>query len=473
MSKIHPVIMSGGSGTRLWPLSRAMFPKQFLKLASEATMLQEAVARVRDDKKFHPPIIICAEEHRFIIAEQLREMDIKPAAILLEPMPRSTAAVAALASQYLVEQAKDADPLFLLMPTDHAIGDVPAFHAACEAAALAAMEGYLTTFGITPDHAETGYGYIKPSEPVHAKNVRRIAAFVEKPDAARAEQFVRDGYLWNSGMFLFAARLCQRELSRLQPEIVARVSDALHKATRDLDFIRLDKEAFAQVPAVSIDVGLMEKTNTAAVVPARIAWNDIGSWQSMWDIAPKDGAGNAAKGDVLLEGAKNSYVHSEGRLTVALGTENLVIISLPDVVMVADMRRAQDVKKVVDVLKAKSRSEVMLGRRVWRPWGYYESLGEGERFQVKRICVAPGRALSLQMHYHRSEHWVVVAGMAKVTRGEEELLIYENESVYLPAGTKHRLQNPGKVMLEVVEVQSGAYLGEDDIVRMQDTYGRT
>ena len=464
--------MSGGSGTRLWPISRALFPKQFLKLTTEHTLLQDAVLRVSDTSVFAAPIIVCAEEHRFMIAEQLRELNIKPHAILLEPTPRSTAAVAALAAQFLTPTQEDPDPIFLMMPTDHAVGNVPAFVKACKDAALAASDGYLTTFGVVPARAETGYGYIKPGDNVGVGSVRSIALFVEKPDMTKAEIFVKEGYLWNSGMFLFSSRSVTEELTRLQPEIMAKVHDALAKAAKDLDFIRLDKEAFSKVPSISVDVGLMEKTRKAAVVPVDMAWNDIGSWQSMWDIAKKDEQGNVVKGDALLEDSKNSYVHSDGRLTVTLGVENLVVITMDDVVMVADMARAQDVKLVVDKLKAKKRQEVQHARRVYRPWGWYESLGEGERFQVKRIMVNPGNKLSLQSHHHRSEHWVVVHGTALVTKGEEEVFVHENESIYLPVGTKHRLQNPGKLPLMVVEVQSGSYLGEDDIIRFEDTYGR-
>lgn len=467
---IHPIIMSGGSGTRLWPISRALYPKQFLKLTSDHTMLQDACLRVQDEKIFAAPIIICAEEHRFIIAEQLRALAITPQAIILEPMPRSTSAVAALASLYLLE--KEPDALFLLMPTDHAVGDVPAFKQACQDAALAARAGYLATFGIKPTHGETGYGYIKPAEKLKEGTAHNIAAFIEKPDKTAADDYVRKGYYWNSGMFLFAAKTARDELAKAQPAVLEAVSKALSTSTRDLDFLRLDKESFSKAPSISIDYGLMEKTARAAVVPAAMAWNDIGSWASMWDLGHKDADGNVIKGDALVLDTKNSYLHSEGRLTVALGMDQAIIIALDDVVMVADKSRAQDVKHVVEKLKSQNREEVQHARRVYRPWGWYESLGEGARFQVKRLMVNPGSQLSLQMHYHRSEHWVVVAGMAEVTRNDEQLLIYENESVYLPAGTRHRLANPGKVPLVVVEVQSGSYLGEDDIVRMEDKYGR-
>jgi mannose-1-phosphate guanylyltransferase/mannose-6-phosphate isomerase len=471
MAKIHPIIMSGGSGTRLWPVSRALYPKQFLKLASTRTMLQDAVMRVSDKNLFEAPVIICAEEHRFIIAEQLRELEITPAAIMLEPMPRSTSAVAALACHYLRERVAG-ESLFLLMPTDHVVGDVKAFMRVCEAAAKAALEGYLTTFGILPEAPEIGYGYIKPGEAVSGGAAQRIAAFVEKPDKKTAEDYVREGYLWNSGMFLFPASLLLQELTQYQPEVVKHTAAAFQKATRDLDFIRLDPVEFAKVPAVSIDYGLMERTQKSAVVPASIKWNDIGSWTSLWECAAKDAQGNVTRGDVLLQGATNSFVQSDGPLTVALGVDDLVIVALDDVVMVAEKSRAQEVRDVVEQLKKQGRKEVQHARRVHRPWGWFESLGEGARFQIKRLRVEAGRALSYQMHHHRSEHWVVVEGMAKVIKNDQEILVYENESLYLPAGTKHRLENPGKVPLVVVEVQSGAYLGEDDIVRFEDQYGR-
>jgi mannose-1-phosphate guanylyltransferase/mannose-6-phosphate isomerase len=472
MSKIHPIIMSGGSGTRLWPLSRALYPKQFLKLASDQTMLQDAAQRVNDSGRFAPPIVICAEEHRFIIAEQLRELDITPAAIILEPVPRSTSAVAALAALFLLEHSKETDPLFLLMPTDHAIGDVGAFHKACDNAALAALDGALVTFGVTPERPETGYGYIKPGDALGVGTVQRVATFIEKPDQKAAESYVKQGFYWNSGMFLFGARTAKDELARLQPDIVARVADSLKKAKGDLDFLRLDHDSFSKVPAISIDYGLMEKTTRAAVVPVSMKWNDIGSWLSMWALGAKDGDGNVQVGDCLAEDTKNSYLHSEGRLVVTLGLEKTLVAALDDVVLVASLDRAQDIRSVVDKLKAKKREEVKSARRVYRPWGWYESLGEGTRFQVKRIMVKPGGRLSLQMHHHRSEHWVCVSGSARVTKNRDEIFLYENESVYLPAGTEHRLENPGKVPLIVIEVQSGAYLGEDDIVRVEDTYGR-
>lgn len=473
MPVIHPIIMSGGSGTRLWPLSRALYPKQFLKLVSDKTMLQDAVVRVADEVRFAPPIIICAEEHRFIIAEQLRTLKIKPAAIILEPVPRSTSAVAALASLYLIDHTKDPDPVFLLMPTDHAIGDIAAFAKACDAAAMAALDGQLVTFGVNPSRAETGYGYIKPGETVGIEGVRQVAAFIEKPDQKTAESYVKQGFLWNSGMFVFSARTARDELTRLQPTLVARVADSLKKAKRDLDFLRLDAESFAGVPSISVDYGLMEKTARASVVPVDMQWNDIGSWQSLWEMGQKDASGNVLAGDVVAKDTRDSYVYSEGRLAVTLGLEKALIVALDDVVLAASLDRAQDVRKLVDDLKAKDRVEAISARRVYRPWGWYESLCEGHRFQVKRIMVAPNGKLSLQMHHHRSEHWVVVAGSARVTRDQEEFFVYENQSVYLPAGTQHRLHNPGKVPLIVIEVQSGAYLGEDDIVRTEDTYGRS
>lgn len=472
MPLIHPVIMSGGSGTRLWPLSRALYPKQFLKLASSRTMLQDAAARVTDEARFAPPIIICAEEHRFIIAEQLRELKIIPAAIILEPMPRSTSAVAALAAHYLISHCKEDNPLFLLMPTDHAIEDVPAFHKACDAAALAAFDGQLVTFGIKPARAETGYGYIKPGVDCGVKGVKTIATFIEKPDQKTAEDYVKQGFLWNSGIFMFGAGTLKAEMDALQPAIMAHVADSLRAAKGDLDFLRLDKDAFAKVPAISIDYGVMEKTSRAAVVAVDMQWSDIGSWLSLWERGQKDAHGNVLTGDVQTTDTKNSFVYSEGRLAVTLGIENMLVAALDDVVLVADLTRAQDIRAVVEQLKANNREEVKSARRVYRPWGWYESLGAGERFQVKRIMVKPGGKLSLQRHHHRSEHWVCVSGSARVVKNRDEVFLHENESIYLPVGSDHRLENPGKVPLVIIEVQSGSYLGEDDIVRLEDTYGR-
>ncbi|MBI3419634.1 MAG: mannose-1-phosphate guanylyltransferase/mannose-6-phosphate isomerase [Proteobacteria bacterium] len=467
---IHPVIMSGGSGTRLWPLSRGDYPKQFLKTGGAHSLLQEAVMRLRGGPAFAKPIVTCAEAHRFIIAEQLRALSVSPQTILLEPVPRSTAAVAALACLWLLQNTKEENPLFLLMPTDHAVGDANAFATACVQAAEAALAGYLVTFGVKPTKPEVGYGYIKPGAATGP--AYKAEAFVEKPAAKTAAQYVKDGYLWNSGIFLFPAKQALKELTEYVPDVVSAAKAALDKATRDLDFVRLDKESFEKAPAISVDYALMERTKSAAVVPVNMAWSDVGSFQSLWEMGKKDADGNVIEGDAFVEDTRNSLIRSEGRLAVSLGLENTLLVALDDVVLAAPLSRAQEVKSLVEKLKKQGRAEVAHSRRVYRPWGWFESLCEGPRFQVKRLLVEPGARISLQMHHHRSEHWVVVTGSAKVRRDAEELFVYENQSVYLPAGTKHRLANPGKVPLVVIEVQSGTYLGEDDIVRFEDSYGR-
>jgi mannose-1-phosphate guanylyltransferase/mannose-6-phosphate isomerase len=464
--------MSGGSGSRLWPLSRGDYPKQFLRMNGPYSLLQEAVLRLKNEPRFGAPIITCAEAHRFIIAEQLRSLDVTPAAILLEPVARSTAAVAALACLWLIQNTKEPNPLFLLMPTDHAIGNAEAFTKACLDAAEAASKGNLVTFGVKPSRPEIGYGYIQPGEALNGGVAKKALAFVEKPDEATAEQYVKDGYLWNAGIFLFPARPALQELQLMHPAIVSAVKEALQKSTRDLDFIRLDREAFEKAPVISVDYALMEQTKKAAVVPIDMDWSDIGTFYSLWERSRKDSSGNAVSGDVVMEDTKNCLVRSEGRLAVTLGLENILIIALEDVVLAADMSRTQDVKKVFERLKKQGREEIAHSRRVYRPWGWYESLCSGTSFQVKRICVEPGNRLSLQMHHRRSEHWVVVAGEAQVQRGEEHLVLRANESVYLSSGTKHRMGNEGKDPLIVIEVQTGDYFGEDDIVRFEDSYGR-
>ncbi len=464
--------MSGGSGTRLWPLSRRDYPKQFLALNGDATLLQETLKRVGGGTLFGPPVVACAEAHRFIIAEQMRAIDAPPAVLLLEPVARSTAAVAALAALWLLQNSGERDPLFLLMPTDHVVGDATAFRESIRQAARAAAEGWFVAFGILPQKAETGYGYIKPGKALLGGPVAQADSFIEKPGAARAEACLREGYLWNAGLFLFSAKAALKELEKLQPAVVRAARDALAAGVRDLDFFRLDRAAFEKAPSISIDCALMERTQKAAVMPAAMDWNDIGSWQTLWDTGRKDAQGNVVTGDALLEDTRRSLVHSEGRLAVTLGLENILLVARDDVVLAADLSRAADVKTLVARLDEKGRGEARRARRAWRPWGWFEPLGEGHRFQVKRIFVKPGGALSLQMHHHRSEHWVVVAGAAQVRRGAEELFVYENQSVYIPAGTPHRLSNSGKVPLVLIEVQSGAYLGEDDIIRLDDHYGR-
>lgn len=471
MPLIHPVIMSGGSGSRLWPLSRGDYPKQFLRLNGPFSLLQEAVLRLKDEPSFAPPLVTCAEAHRFIIAEQLRALEIKPAGILLEPVARSTAAVAALACLWLLQNIKEENPLFLLMPTDHAIGNAKAFCNACLSAAEAASAGHLVTFGVNPTRAETGYGYIKPGTTLKG-GAKKTAAFVEKPDEKTAEKYVKDGYLWNAGIFLFPAKRALEELTRYAPSVVEAAKTALAKARHDLDFTRLDKASFEASPSVSVDMALMERTEHAATVPVSMNWSDVGTFLSLWEMSRKDEAGNAVQGDAVLEDTKNCLIRSEGRLAVTLGLENAILIAQDDVVLAADIRRAQDVKKLVERLKKQGREEVEHSKRIYRPWGWYESLCQGSRFQVKRIYVEPGHHLSLQMHHQRAEHWVVVAGEATIQRGEEQMVLKENQSVYLPVEMKHRLGNDGRDPLVVIEVQSGDYLSEDDIVRFEDKYGR-
>jgi mannose-1-phosphate guanylyltransferase / mannose-6-phosphate isomerase len=470
--RIVPVVMSGGSGSRLWPLSRELYPKQLLNLCSDRSMLQETVARFAGRPEFDAPIIVANQEHRFIIAEQLRQIGVAPRAIVLEPEGRNTAPACAVAA--LMAAADDPDAVLLVLPADHLIRDVPSFIAAAEQAACAAAAGRLVTFGIRPTSAETGYGYIRKGDPLPGLGeVRTVAAFVEKPDAARAAAWVASGeYLWNGGMFMFPATVLLSELERLAPAVLESVRPAVANAVRDLDFLRLDPAAFAACPSISIDYAVMEKTDIAAVAPCDMGWTDVGSWSALWDVGERDADGNVLRGDVVTHGAKDSYVLSEHGLTAVVGLDNVVVVSTEDAVLVASRDAAQDVKKIVDQLKASGRSEARSHCKVHRPWGSFQGLHSGDRFQVKMLSIAPGARLSLQRHHHRAEHWVVVNGTALVTRGEEKIYVYENESVYIPIGAVHRLENPGKVPLNIIEVQSGSYLGEDDIVRLEDSYGR-
>jgi mannose-1-phosphate guanylyltransferase/mannose-1-phosphate guanylyltransferase/mannose-6-phosphate isomerase len=473
MTTLHPVILSGGSGTRLWPLSRAALPKQLLALASDRSLLQDTVSRLSDMPEMAAPLMVCNVEHRFMIAEQMRQIGVEPRAIVLEPAGRNTAPAIAVAA--LMLSRDDADATMLVLPADHLIGDVAAFHGAIRTAAQAAQAGYLATFGIVAASPETGYGYIRRGAPLAgAAGAHAVAAFVEKPDLATARQYVDSGdYFWNSGMFLFRAADFLDELQRLRPDILDASRAAFAAAKPDLDFVRLDPVAFEACPSESVDYAVMEHTRRAAVVPTDIAWNDIGAWSALWEVAEKDGQGNASRGDVMLEDARDNFVRAESRMVALLGVSDLVVVETADVVLVANRDRVQDVKKLVDRLKAENRCEHLVHTQVFRPWGWYEGIDAGERFQVKRIMVKPGAKLSLQMHHHRAEHWIVVSGTARVTRGDQVELLTENQSTYIPLGTRHRLENPGKVDLHMIEVQSGTYLGEDDIVRFDDIYQRS
>lgn len=478
-----PVILSGGSGTRLWPLSRAMYPKQFIGVTQEASLFQLTLERLTNleaipdssegdhDATVTPPIVVCNEGHRFIVAEQCRQLKVQPQAILLEPVARNTApAVAAAAIQAM---ADGGDPLLLVLPADHVIQDVSAFQSAVSAGIAAARAGQLVTFGVVPSHAETGFGYIRTTAIPRKDVPTPIAAFVEKPALEQARRYVADGHhLWNSGMFLFRASVYLAELQQHAPAIVRAVRQSVEHGQVDLDFIRLDPASFAESPEDSIDYAVMEKTDKATVIPLNAGWSDVGAWNAVWDVADKDSDGNATRGDVLLEGVSNCYVHAGHRLVALVGVDDLTVIETEDAVLVADKSRVQDVKKIVQRLKEEKRSEATMHRKVYRPWGDYDSLSHGPRYQVKCITVKPGQKLSVQMHHHRAEHWVVVSGTAKVTIGGREDLLTENQSIHIPLGSVHALENPGKIPLELIEVQSGSYLGEDDIVRYSDRYGR-
>jgi len=472
MLSIVPVILSGGSGTRLWPLSRASLPKQLLPLVSDKSMLQETLSRLSKWANVEAPIIVCGNDHRFLVAEQLRELGILPRSIMLEPMGRNTAPAIAVAANSL---ANSNDALMLVLPADHVIRDIDAFEKAVKTAAKAAEIGRLVTFGIRPDQPETGYGYIKLGKALEDVDACfQVGKFVEKPDLNTAQSYLDSGdYFWNSGMFLFKPQSYLAELQKFQPEISKQANLAYAGSYQDLDFCRLDEKSFAACPSDSIDYAVMERTSLAAVVPVDIGWNDVGSWTALWDVQVKDQDGNAIRGDVYTSDVSNSLIRSESRLVAVIGVEDLLVVETSDAVLVAHKDHAQDVKKVVDHLKSVKRNEHEVHSRVYRPWGWYEGIDAGERFQVKRIMVKPGEKLSLQMHHHRAEHWVVVSGSAMITVDDKTKLFSENESTYIPIGSTHRLENPGKLPLHLIEVQSGSYLGEDDIVRFQDTYGRS
>lgn len=464
--KINPVILSGGSGTRLWPLSREHYPKQLLCLIGDQTLLQQTVSRLDGLENVAAPLLVCNEEHRFLIAEQLRQLDKTPADIILEPVGRNTAPALTLAALALLKDAPD-DALMLVMPADHVVQDVKQFHAAVQEGVALAERGNLVTFGIVPTAPETGYGYIKVGPANH------VAAFVEKPDADTAEQYVVSGdYLWNSGMFMMRASVWLEELNRFHPAMLEACKAAYEQGKRDSDFYRVNAQAFGSCQANSIDYAVMEETDRAAVVALDAGWSDIGAWSSLWEVSNQDDQGNVMQGDVYQHATKNTLLIAQHRFLAAVGLDDIIVVETPDAVLVAHKDHAQSVKEVVNHLKSDKRSEYQTHRRVYRPWGYYEGIDAGQRFQVKRLMVKPGAALSLQMHHHRAEHWVVVKGTARVTKGEEVFMLTENQSTYIPLGTTHRLENPGNIPLEIIEVQSGSYLGEDDIVRFEDIYNR-
>ncbi len=467
-----PVIMAGGSGSRLWPKSRAALPKQFLSLTGKNTMLQDTITRLQG-LDFEAPIFICNDAHRFLVAEQLRQIEVVHGGILLEPKGRNTAPAIALAALHALQQ--NDDPVLLVLAADHLIQDTKAFHKAIHHANQLALQDKLVTFGIVPDSPHTGYGYIRRGEQLdQAETGFAVSEFVEKPDLATAKQYLDNGdYFWNSGMFMFKASVYLKELEKYAPEMLSVCRKAIESESMDLDFVRINGEIFAECPDDSIDYAVMEKTHDAAMVPLDAGWNDVGSWSSLWETAQnKDKQGNVIVGDAILSGVKNSYINAEQRLIAVVGLDDVVVVETKDAILVANKNKVQDIKNVVNQLKEQHRPEFEFHREVFRPWGSYDSIDNGERFQVKRITVKPGEKLSVQMHHHRAEHWIVVSGTAKVTNGDETFLVTENESTYIPIGVVHALENPGKVPLELIEVQSGSYLGEDDIVRFSDRYGR-
>lgn len=495
---IIPLILAGGSGTRLWPLSRELLPKQLLNLTDEHSMLQNTILRLDGLESVSPPLVVCNEDHRFMVAEQLRAIDIKPLSIILEPIGRNTApaiAVGALKSLGLLNGNSEqpnalsksiGDPLLLVLPADHIINNIQDFHAALMVGIQYALKGYLITFGIIPESPETGYGYIKKGKDLQLDEESDIAKdlncinggfiiekFVEKPDLDTAKRYVESGeYFWNSGIFMFRASQILEELEKNEPDMLKVCRESVKNGKDDLDFFRLDRQTFETSRSESIDYAVMEKTDRGVIIPLSAGWNDLGSWDALWQTGDKDENRNVIRGDVLISDVRNSYLHAQSRLIAAVGLEDHVIVETKDAVLVAHRNRVQDVKKLVAQLKTCGRGEAVSHSRVFRPWGSYETIDIEQRFQVKRITVKPGAKLSLQKHYHRAEHWTVVSGTAIVTKGDEEIMLTENESTYISLGTVHRIENPGKIPLELIEVQSGSYLGEDDIVRFDDLYGR-
>lgn len=468
MSKIIPVILSGGSGTRMWPLSRSAYPKQFLPLVTEHSLLQDTLERLQLHDRSGDPIVVCNQEHRFMVAEQLQAIGVTANTILLEPFGRNTAPAVAMAAL----SANDAEDILLVLPADHDIKNHDALSASISHAAEQAERGALVTFGIVPSAPETGYGYIEKGEKLD-DSAFKVASFKEKPDAETAQAYIASGnYFWNSGMFAFKAGQFLAELEQHRPDILSACELAMKSSTRDLDFTRIQAETFEQCPSDSIDYAVMEKTHQAVMIPLDAGWNDVGSWSSLWEVSEKDQMNNHLHGDVIAVDTKNCLLHSEGRLVATVGLEDVIVVETDDAILVADKEKVQDVKKVAEHLKQNDRSESKAHRKVYRPWGWYDCIDIGERHQAKRISVNPGSKLSLQMHHHRAEHWVVIKGTAKITLDDREVILTEDQSTYIPLGTKHRLENIGKIPLEIIEVQTGSYLGEDDIVRFSDDYGR-
>lgn len=472
--KITPVILSGGSGTRLWPVSRSLNPKQFLDFFGEHSLFQRAVLRVKDSQDFHDPIIVCNNEHRFTVAEELQKIQVSAKSIILESVGRNTAPAIAIAALDVIASNAKSDDLILVMPSDHIIRDENKFIAQVKQAAEAAFDNYLITFGVVPDKAETGYGYIEKNAGLEKfKEIFDVKKFIEKPDAATAEKFVKSGkYLWNSGIFMFRASHYLEVLQQLENEIFLLCCNSYNKAVRDLDFIRLFAEDFEKCPNISVDYAVMEKAEKVAVMPIDVGWSDVGSWQAIADISPQDENKNSLIGDTIALKTKNCYINSRNGLVATIGVENLIVIALKDTVLIANKNNSQDVKELFEILKKQKRDECHVHTKVLRPWGSFETIDVSDRFKVKRISVKSKASLSLQMHNHRAEHWVIVKGTAHVTCGNKEFVMTEDESTYIPVGKKHRLENKGQIPLEIIEVQTGGYLGEDDIIRFSDIYGR-
>lgn len=467
---ITPVIMAGGAGSRLWPLSRELYPKQFLTVIGEQSMLQQTVSRL-SDIPHDAPLLVCNEEHRFIVAEQMRFMGCKHNGIILEPVGKNTAPAVAISALHAMNNSHDKEPILLVLPADHVIENEEAFKASIERALPHAENDQLVTFGIIPTAPETGYGYIKSGEKID--DAFSVCEFVEKPDLSTAEKYLESGnYYWNSGMFLFKASRYLEELEKFAPNILDVCVRATSETVQDLDFIRVNKEIFETCPDDSIDYAVMEKSKSVVVIPMDADWSDVGSWSALWDISKKDDNNNVINGDVLTVKSNNNYLYSESKLIATVGVDNLIVVETKDALLVADKSQVQDVKSIVQKLKENNRTEHHIHREVYRPWGKYDSIDSGHRDHVKRITVSPGEKLSIQKHYHRAEHWIVVSGTASVTKGDETILVTEDQSTYIPLGTIHALENPGKIPLEMIEVQTGSYLGEDDIVRFEDRYGR-